>query len=127
MQDKPTAAELLEAIAAFISEEALPALSGAERFHGLVAANVARILAREAELAPAALEQECAELGRLLERSGEPTTGTAGYELALELNRELCRRIEAGEADAEPFRSRVLAYLERSVAAKLAIDNPRFK
>jgi len=125
MQDRPIASELLEAVAAFIAEEAVPALEGASRFHGLVAANVARIVAREKQLSPALLSEECERLRELLGSGAEASDETGDYELALRLNLELCRRIESGEADEEPWRSRVLSCLEKSVAARLAVDNPK--
>ncbi len=126
MLDKPDARELLEAVASFLTEEALPALHGGVRFHALVAANVVRIALRELDLGPALLERECAELSGLLGKQASPDH-PAGAALACQLNAELCARIEAGEADTVPFRRRVLDYLKDSVSAKLAIDNPKVR
>ena len=126
MQDLPSASELLEAIAAFLQEDAAEELSPRKRFFALVSANVARIVAREIELSPAQLERECSELWSLLAKAGQVPAQRERRALALELNRELCRRIRAGDADAEPWRSRVLAHLRAQVADKLAIANPGF-
>ena len=124
MLDKPDARELLEAVASFLTEEALPALDGGVRFHALVAANVIRIALRELDLGPALLARECAELAELLGKKSPPDY-PSGAALARQLNAELCARIEAGAADSGPFRRCVLDYLKDSVGAKLAIDNPK--
>ena len=124
MQDRPSAAELLEAVAAFLSEEVADRLDGRERFHALVAANVARIVAREIELAPAQMKDERQRLEELLGETTAPADTDAAA--VLELNRRLCRRIREGWADEEPVRARVLAHLRHVVGAKLDIDNPRF-
>ena len=42
------------------------------------------------------------------------------------LERELCERINAGEADGGPWRAQVWDYLHATLADRLAIDNPRF-
>lgn len=122
MQDRPSAGELLEAVEAFIREQARPRLTGAARFHALVAENVLRIVARELELEPTASEEERRRLVGVL--GGDPDAAE-GADLD-ELGRALCRRIEAGEADSGPWRRKVLAYLEQSVRVRLAIDNPDF-
>ncbi|RMF19513.1 MAG: hypothetical protein D6760_13035 [Deltaproteobacteria bacterium] len=124
MQDKPSARELLEAVAAFLSEEVAAELSGRKRFHALVAANVARIVAREIELAPALLREERRRLTELLGEGGPPAAGDA--EAVARLNEELCRRIRDGWADTQPTRRRVFDHLRFVVGAKLDIDNPRF-
>ena len=125
MQDKPSAVELLEAVAAFLSEEAARELEGGKRFHALVAANVARILAPEIALGPAALATEGESLRALLAEPEGPPSEPAADE-AERLNRLLCERIKQGWADREPVRSRVIDHLKRQVAGKLEIDNPRF-
>ena len=47
MRDKPDAADLLDSVEAFLAGEVVPALSGRQRFHALVSANVVLIVARE--------------------------------------------------------------------------------
>ena len=69
MLDKPEAKELLEALAAFLTNDVVPELRGRKRFHALVSANVARILARETELAAALQEREIERLTTLLGRT----------------------------------------------------------
>lgn len=125
MQDKPSAAELLEAVAAFLTNEVVPAFEGRRRFHALVAANVTRIVARETRLASTQLESECRALWVLLDKQGEIERGAQREQLALELNHELCRLIARGDADADPMRARVFDHLRLVVTDKLRIDNPK--
>jgi hypothetical protein len=123
VQDKPSADELLDALAAFLETKVVPAFEGRDRFHALVGANVARIVARELRLAPAQCRDEYDALCGLL---GETPTdsGPSTAEL-LRLNAELCRRIDDGDADHGEFRRRVREFLRRTVVAKLAVDNPK--
>jgi hypothetical protein len=125
MLDKPDSAELLEAVAAFLDNDVVPAFEGRKRFHALVAANVVRIVARDARQGAGLLENEIDELWILLERPGKPAACGDRRALALELSAELCRKIDGGEADEEPRRSAVAAYLERQIARRLEIDNPK--
>ncbi len=126
MQDSPSAAELLEALAAFISEDVVEELKGRKRFMALVAANVARIVARELELSPEQMRGELADLWRLLEKPGSPPEGQPERALLLELNRELCEKISAGDADDGPWRALLLEHLKSQVSDKLAVTNPKF-
>ena len=58
MQYRPTAAELLDIIAELLEDEVIDAVSGPVQHKVRVAANLARILQREAELGPATDAQE---------------------------------------------------------------------
>ena len=58
MQDQPTAASLVRAVAAFIRETALPQLDAHAAYHARVAANALDIVGRELALASAAA-QDC--------------------------------------------------------------------
>ena len=123
MQDKPSAEELLEALAAFLEQTAIPALAGRERFHAIVGANVARMVARELRLVPVQAQREYDALCSLLGET--PASKGATHEELLRLNAELCRRISRGDADAGEFRRRLLAFLREIVAAKLEVANPK--
>lgn len=128
MLDKPDAKELLEALAAFLTNDVAPELRGRKRFHALVSANIARILAREAEYASVVQEREIQRLTKLLGREdvdGLPSSVAGRDRLEAELSRELIRRIDAGEADDGPWAAQVYAYLKETVADKLLIDNPK--
>ena len=117
-QDRPTAAELLAAIADFLREEALPALDKAEPrlgFQMRVAANSLAILEREARLGPASDLREHERLVKLLGRGGSLD----------ELNRELARQIRTGQRDERD--AALMAHLEATIADKIAIANPKWR
>jgi len=114
MNDAPTPAQLLAAVAAFLRDEALPALQGATAYQARVAANMLDIARRQLELAPAL---EAAELDRL-----RSLLGTDGDLAAL--NRLLCERIAAGTVTlATPG---LADHLWRTTLAKLAVDQPGY-
>lgn len=117
-QDRPTASELLAAIADFLGEEAIPALDRTEPrlgFQMRVAVNALAILERECRLGRAADTREHERLARLLGRNGTLD----------ELNRELARQLRTGERDESD--AALMAHLEATVADKIAIANPKWK
>jgi hypothetical protein len=117
-QDRPTASELLSAIADFLREEAMPVLDRAEPrlgFQMRVAVNSLAILEREARLGPAADARELERLAKLLGRSGTLDA----------LNRELARQLRAGERDERD--AALMAHLEATTAEKIAIANPKWR
>ena len=117
-QDRPTASELLAAIADFLREEALPALDRAEPrlgFQMRVAVNSLAILERQARLGPAADVRERARLVRLLGRDGTLEA----------LNRELAHELRTGQRDERD--ADLMAHLEATVADKIGIANPRWR
>lgn len=117
-QDRPTASELLAAIADFLREEAIPALDRTDPrlgFQTRVAVNSLAILEREARLGPAADAREHERLTKLLGRDGTLT----------ELNRELARQLRAGERDERD--ATLMAHLEATTADKIAIANPKWR
>ena len=94
MGDRPTAAELVEAVWEFLAGEVLPgAQDHRQKFRTLVAMNALGIARRELE---------------------EQNPGPRQDELA-----ELARRIRAGDAPED-----ALPRLKEHVAAKLLISNP---
>ncbi len=117
-QDRPTASELLAAIADLLREEVTPVLDKVEPrlgFQMRVAANSLAILEREARLGPPADAREHERLIRLLGRDGSLD----------ELNRELARLLRAGERDERD--GALMAHLEATIADKIAIANPKWK
>ena len=66
MQYRPTAAELLDIMAELLEDEVIDAVSGPVQHKVRVAANLARILQREAELGPATDAQERTVIATLL-------------------------------------------------------------
>lgn len=117
-QDRPTAAELLSAIADFLREEATPALDRIEPrlgFQMRVAVNSLAILEREVRLGPAA---DAREHQRLVELLGRDATLD-------ELNHELARRLRTGERDESD--AALMAHLEATITDKIAIANPKWR
>ena len=96
MSDRPTATELVEAVAEFLSAEVLPAATDHRlKFRTLVALNALAIASRELA-------------SDKLSLSHEDVT-------------ELARRIRAGDVDDE-----TLPLLKAHVAEKLRISNPAY-
>ncbi|WP_439684179.1 DUF6285 domain-containing protein [Cupriavidus oxalaticus] len=114
MQDTPHAAELVDAVSAFLRDAAIPKLSGREAFDARVAARVLDIVARELRLVPAASAAEHARLRGLL-----GTDGTLA-----ELNQRLCEAIAGGRIDAAT--PGLAAHLWAATLDKLAVDQPGY-
>jgi uncharacterized protein DUF6285 len=114
LDERPTAAELVAAVADFLERAVQPTLDGRLAFHTKVAANALRIVERELTSGPSAAAAEHARLREL--------TGTEG---ALPtLNAVLAQRIRAGDLSVDDPALR--DHLVRSVLARIAIDNPRY-
>ena len=97
MSDRPTAAELIEAVSEFLSTEILPVTSDPRlRFRTLIALNALAIAQRE------------------LAASNSLLLGT-------EETRKLAERIKAGDVDEG-----LLPLLKEHVAEKLRISNPAY-
>jgi len=114
LQDRPTATELLDAVAGFLEHDAGPLLDARLRFHARVAANALRILGREWELGPVQRERQRALLTGLLGHGGEPA----------ELWAELARDIRAGAMDGR--RAQLLTVLREITRQKLEVANPGY-
>ena len=96
MNDRPTAAELVDAVSEFLAEEVLPAADDHRlRFRTRVAMNALAIARRELETRAADLTRD--EVARL------------------------ARRIRAGDVSAD-----ALPVLKEHVAAKLRVSNPAY-
>lgn len=94
MADRPTTQELAEAVREFLETEILPVLDDHRlRFRTLVAMNALGMVERETAAPPADREAD----------------------------RELARRIRAGEVGTE-----ALPVLKEAVAAKLRLSNPGY-
>ncbi len=129
MQDRPTARELLQAVAEFLEREINPTLSDPRlRFRGLIAVNVLAIVARELAAGEAHLRDEWGRLVQLLGKSDRelPSDVERLRDEIRTLTRELCARIRAGELDASPEYDEALAHAQATVVEKLEIANPRY-
>jgi hypothetical protein len=115
MQDRPTAAELLESVAEYLFGELRPGVPRDQRFKVLVAANVCAVVAREIR---AGEEPDRADLALFRELLGEDLGDV--HEAAAELS----RRLRAGELDDRI--DELAPRLEEHVARKLDIARPGY-
>jgi hypothetical protein len=119
MHNTPTPDELLEVVARYLTEVAMPLLPPAAAFHARVAANAVNVVRRQIALGPA---QDAAELERLQALLG-PQGVPAGDDLAA-ANRALADAIAQGRVDtASP---ELLAHLWQTTLDRLAVDQPGY-
>lgn len=114
MQDRPTMAELLEAVEEFIAKDIRPHLDAHRAFNARVAENILAIVRRELAMGPAADMAERARLVALLGHEGDLAS----------LNRDLAAAIRTRSLAGRD--REVLAHLQATVRDKLAIDNPKY-
>ncbi len=124
MQDRPSADELLEAVAGFLRDDVMPATSGRVNFHARVAANVLDMLRRELAHEEDHLRAEWAGLQALLDDASQPESPAELRRYVREGNRALSERIRSGLGDEGPWRAAALAHLEWGLRAKLEVSNP---
>lgn len=113
-QDRPTAAELIEAVIEFLTDDNASADTEQATFHRRVARNALAVALRDLHDGPAL---DTAERERLIDLLGQDA------DLAT-LNTELARRIRAGDANLD--RQRLLAHLRATARDKLTLANPRY-
>jgi len=114
MQDEPTPAELIKAVADFLRNDIAPEISGHNAFKLRVAINALDLVARQLALEEASDAAEAARLSQLL-----------GMDGALgELNRVLAERIAKGELDLQT--PGLSEHLWQTTLAKLAVDQPNY-
>jgi hypothetical protein len=101
-------------VRSFIQDQAIPRLEGRAAFHARIAVNVLAIVERGLEHGPVQDTAERERLEALLGRTGSLD----------ELNRELCRRIRAGELDLET--PGLAEHLRKATLTKVAVDQPRY-
>ncbi len=106
--DRPTAAELVEAVREFLENDVMEATDGRVRFHTRVAVNVLNIVQRELEVGP---EQAAAHAERL-RQLGYPDDAA------------LASAIRRGDLDDRY--AEVKASIKASVDAKLTVANPKY-
>lgn len=116
MQDRPTAPELLDAMAAQLYGEVRDWVPRERRFQVLVLANLCAVIARELRAGEAPSEAD-AELFAAL---GAKPAGAGARELAA----DLARRIRAGELDDRL--DEAIERLREHVERKLAVARPDY-
>lgn len=118
--DRPTAAELVDAVTEFLERDLQPALEGRLAFHTRVAVNALRIVRREMDLGP---ELDATRRTGLRALLGEPAA--AAETSARELELELVRQIRTGALDER--RPELMAYLRATLRLQLDIVHPGYE
>jgi len=117
-QDRPTAPELLEAVAEYLFAELRPEVPRGQRFKVLVAANICAVVAREIRAGEGPSREDLALFLELLGESGPVPDDPA--ELADETRRaaaDLSRKLRSGELDEriEELTPRLAEHVRRKV------------
>jgi hypothetical protein len=115
MQDRPEAAELLEAVAEYLFGELRPEVPREQRFKVLVAANVCTVVAREIRAGERPDSEDLVLFGELLGREVEDVRAAAA---------ELSERIRSGELDDRI--EELAPRLEEHVRRKLEVARPGY-
>ena len=115
MQDRPTAPELLDALAEYLFAELRPEVPREQRFKVLVAANVCAVVAREIRAGEEPDREDLALFGELLGEHVDDVRSAA---------QELSRRIRSGELDDRI--DELAPRLEEHVRRKLEVARPGY-
>jgi len=114
MQDRPTAAELVQAVREFLERDVMEATEGRVQFHTRVAINALGMVERELTLGVELIAEQRDRAARLL--------GPADDLLFQE--RELAARIREGSLDNRL--DEVRAHVRETVREKLLVANPGY-
>jgi ABC-type branched-subunit amino acid transport system ATPase component len=115
MQDRPTAAELLDSVAEYLFAELRPEVPQEQRFKVLVAANVCAVVAREVRAGEEPDQADLALFEELLGKEVDDVHAAAA---------ELSERIRSGELDDRI--EELAPRLEQHVQRKLDIARPGY-
>ena len=118
LDERPSAAELIAAVADFLQSKVAPHLDAHTSFHMKVAVNALRIVEREVRAG-----ENVAEVERVRALCGEAGGALPPGDLHA-LNQELCRRIADGRLS--PDDPALARHLVASALYRLAIDNPSY-
>ncbi len=117
MHEQPSQLELVEAVKRFISDTAMPQLSGRAAFHARVALNVLDILSRD--LANRADNEQREEIGLRIYLEGYDHCMTLE-----ELNELLCSLISTGGRGADD--PDLIELLKDNAIAQIEVDQPKY-
>ena len=114
MDEQPSAAELVQAVADFIRDDALPRLDGLTAFHAKVAISLLAVVGRELENGASSNTRELGALRDLLGQDGALP----------DLKDALCRRIADGSMTLDT--PGLLQHLMAASMDRLAVDQPGY-
>jgi hypothetical protein len=114
MQDEPTPAELIKAVADFLRTEITPVIKGHNAFKLRVGINALDLVTRQLELEEPSDAAETVRLKALLGMDGS----------LMELNRALAEKIATGEVDLNT--PGLKEHLWQTTMDKLAVDQPNY-
>lgn len=125
MYDRPTAAELIDAVRLHLETVLVPAIRDNHKlyFQTLVAINVLRIVERELGYAPQHSRAAWARLNMLLGSKPMPETAEGLQAALAERNAALCAEIRAGRRDTD---AELFEHLKAAAIEQLEVANPRF-
>lgn len=124
MQDRPTAPELLDALAAMLITQVRDWVPRERRFQILVAANLCAVVARELRAGVAPSIADVRLFRELLGDEGPEPAPEDAERHAREAAVELARRLRSGELDEQL--DRVASELRAHVRRKLEIARPGY-
>ena len=126
MYDRPTAADLLQAVRQHLEKSLIPLARQTHfklYFQTLVANNVLKIVEREILLGEAHLRAEWSRLNMLTGSQAPPESLTEMRVQLADRNAALCDAIRAGDwDDSQPL----FEHLKATARAQLDVANPRF-
>ncbi len=114
MQDEPTPIELTKAVADFLRNDIMPAITGHNAFKLRVAINMLDLVTRQLTLEQDYDAAEAARLANLLDVQGS----------LMELNRVFADKIAKGEVDLQT--PGLSEHLWQTTMDKLAVDQPNY-
>jgi Domain of unknown function (DUF6285) len=114
MQDEPTPTELTKAVADFLRNDIMPAITGHSAFKLRVGINALDLVTRQLSLEQGGDAAEAARLAKLLGMQGP----------LIELNRVLADKIAKGEVDLQT--PGLSEHLWQTTMDKLAVDQPNY-
>ncbi|MDX1958131.1 MAG: DUF6285 domain-containing protein [Leptospiraceae bacterium] len=128
MQDRPSANELLEAIADFLIKDVMPAVKNDDllSYKTLVSWNMLGVIGREIKLGEINLKKELTRLSTTLGTSVslESKTYLEIQEMTRELNQVLSKKIQSEKISIED--KKIWEAVKETLREKLEISNPKF-
>ena len=119
-QDRPTAAELVEAVREFLERDVMTATEGRVQFHTRVAVNALGMIERELTIGAGFADSERARAAALLGNDADLRNESG----VGDLERELAARIRDGSLDDRL--DAVHAHVRETVREKLLVANPGY-